>query len=233
MTPLVALLAGAVAVAAMLIALDPLLPAPRPRLRTLALVGLVSGMVSAVVMLGLARPSDSSYAFDAVKLTAAAITMAILAGTTATDIFRDRMLNAYLPLAGTVIVMILFAVHGEVSLHAMGLIATAGAGLLLFGGGLLFARLRGAPTDEATGEQVQDLGWGDVLTYALLGAFLGPVWGIMAFVVGIFANGLLAIPVFAYDRLRGRELMTHHLPMLPGITTGALLALLFFVAARP
>ena len=222
--PLIAFLTGLVAVGAMVIVLDPNLPGRRPRPVSLALVGLIVGVVSGVILLGIEQ-------FGPAKLWATAITLAVLGGVTASDVLRERMINAYLLLAGTAVVLVLSTIAGIATGNpangVLGVVFTGGAGLLLFGGGLLFAHLRGAPDDEVTGSRIQDLGWGDVLVYTLLGALMGPVWGMVAFVIGIFAGAVLVLPVFVYDRLRGNEMMTRHVPMLPGITTGAVLVLLF------
>lgn len=229
---MITLLAGLVGLVTILMALDPYLPARRPRLFSLGLAGLLFGCLSALILLGL----DLNQHTAPLSLLTLAIALAVLGGVTATDVLRDRMVNAYILLAGTVVVLILSIgarlgtsdwAHG-----ILGLLVTAGAGAVLFGGGLLFARLRHAPIDDVTGSQTQDFGFGDVLVYALIGAALGPQLGLAAFVAGIFAGGLLALPIFVFDRLRGNDLMSRHVPMLPGIVSGTMVVLLFTAASH-
>lgn len=103
---------------------------------------------------------------------------------------------------------------------------------LLWLGGWCFARLRGAPLDPETGKQVEDFGLGDVVAWLPVGALLGPLGALAALVASVLINGfVLALPVMLFDHLRRRPPLSHHLPLLPGISLAVLLVLLLLPGA--
>lgn len=225
---MLALFASFVATAAMLMSLDPFLPAPRPGLGGVALTGLLVGVPGAILLVGLQGDP---------KLLAVAITLAVLGGACATDILRARSVNGYLLIAATVLVLVISSVvdlsRGDLPLSLLGLLVVGGAGAGLFAGGAFFARLRGL-SEEALADEERGpaFGGGDVLVYALIGALLGPVWGLVAFLIGLFANAPMAIFIFLAARLRHRDTAELYLPYLPGIATGTMLVLLLIAVSH-
>lgn len=228
---IVAFLAGLVALAAMLIALEPFPGTNRPGLRSLTAVGFGIGIPSAVILVGLETDP---------KLLPVAVVLAVLGGATATDLLRNRMMNATLVLFATGFVLAfclgLSLVNGEnqtIVMSLLGVLFTAGAGVLLFGGGALYARLRGISAEALADEDLGPaFGWGDVIAYALIGALLGPMWGLIAFALGLFANAPVALLMFASNRLRGRATTELYMPYLPGITIGTMLVLLYIASSN-
>lgn len=220
---MIPLLAGLVAVAAMAMLLDPYLEGARPRRLYFALTGLVVGIPAGIILAGLGDD------YSPLRLLPVALGMAILGGATATDVLRGRMANGYLIAGAVVAVLVLQAINDHLISGVLGLLAVGAAGAVVYGGGALYARVRGLTPEALTDEELGPVfGWGDVIAYLLVGAMLGgPTLGILAFVLSMFINGILAIGTWIFGRIRGRASSELYMPYLPGVAVGVMLALFF------
>jgi len=102
-------------------------------------------------------------------------------------------------------------------------------GALLLGGIFAVLRLVGwlllrntrlveaAPEDNAIDTV---MGSGDTAVGFLIGAALGPLWGLVALSLGIFAFGAQAMVVFVVERFRRRPLGSASIPIVPGLALG-------------
>lgn len=154
-------------------------------------------------------------------LAASTLALAVLVGATLNDL-RERFVDILSLSLGTLLVILLLAAErGDLpggALLGVGVgVALSG---LLFAGGWLFARLRGAGIDPETGERVEDVGSGDIFAWALAGAWLGGLGGpgavVAAFLAQLFLNGFISAGALVWARMRRHD-GDLHLPMLPSI----------------
>lgn len=204
--------------AALVAARTTMVPPVPYRLRLLTQV-LLTPLVLGVLLL---TDSDRSLPF----LVASTLAVAILTGATLNDL-RERFVDIISLSVGALLVILIFAVGTPAApLGALfgALLGIALSGLL-FAGGWLFARARGAGIDPATGQRVEDVGSGDIFAWALAGAWLGGLGGpqavLLAFFAQLFLNGFISAGVLIWARARRYE-GDLHLPMLPSIVVAVL-----------
>jgi prepilin signal peptidase PulO-like enzyme (type II secretory pathway) len=89
------------------------------------------------------------------------------------------------------------------------------------------------PKQEEAAETGQDapdaeaFGTGDVWLMVLVGALLGPIYGLAAMFIGMVLNGLLtALPVIIYDIITARK-EDRHTPMVPWLAVGTLIVIFY------
>lgn len=146
--------------------------------------------------------------------------LGLLAGSAVADA-RERYIDvAAVSAGGALCALALVIAVGSPAPTLLGAAFTGGLAILLFAGGALWARLRGA-RDPQTGRLAEDFGSGDIPVWALAGALLGslsdPFDRIIAAILGAhLLAGAVAGGIIVYKlvRRRGDDI---YLPFVPAI----------------